>query len=381
VQGNNKLLIIAKKDNWFFNFITLFSYLFVLFIVLAFAVHSGRRALNNKDKKINFDNLFRFSIRTQIQATIIGVSFVSFLIIGIATISFFILRYTNSTENQLIRSSRTIAGEIEQVLRIEIIPADILSIHDIDEGGEFEKKITDIASVHNTDINFYAKNGTLLVSSQPYIYAREVLSGRIDPRAFYELHYNRSTRFLQEEHIGDFTFKGIYTPVKNEKDETVAYLNIPLLGAENELKEEISDFLVTLIILNALIFIFAGAIAVSLTGRIASSLELIGRKMKQIKIGAANEEIPWKDNTDEIGMLVSEYNKMVKELGQSAEALARSEREGAWREMARQVAHEIKNPLTPMKLSIQYLQRAMEEDTAQCRGPFKKTGFHFNRTN
>jgi nitrogen fixation/metabolism regulation signal transduction histidine kinase len=85
--------------------------------------------------------------------------------------------------------------------------------------------------------------------------------------------------------------------------------------------------------------------------------------MKLIKIGAANEEIPWKDNNDEIGMLVSEYNKMVKELGQSAEALAKSEREGAWREMARQVAHEIKNPLTPMKLSIQYLQRAMEEGT------------------
>ena len=66
---------------------------------------------------------------------------------------------------------------------------------------------------------------------------------------------------------------------------------------------------------------------------------------------------------DEIGLLVDEYNKMVKQLGQSAEALAKSEREGAWREMARQVAHEIKNPLTPMKLSIQYLQRAMEEDT------------------
>ncbi|HEY2726212.1 MAG TPA: HAMP domain-containing sensor histidine kinase, partial [Parafilimonas sp.] len=235
-------------------------------------------------------------------------------------------------------------------------------INDVSADGDFEKKITDIASIHNADVNLYAKNGSLLVSSQPYIYTQQILSNRMDPEAFHELHYNKSTRFIQTEQIGNFSFQSIYTPVKDEKDETIAYLNVPLLSAQNELKEEISDFLVTLIILNALIFIFAGAIAVTLTGRITSSLELIGGKMKEIKIGSTNEEITWERN-DEIGMLVDEYNKMVKQLGQSAEALAKSEREGAWREMARQVAHEIKNPLTPMKLSIQYLQKAMEEDT------------------
>ena len=360
--GNNKLLLIAKKNNVFLNFITLFSYLFVLFIVLGFIVHTSRRALSNQDVKFSFRNLFRFNIRTQIQSTIVGVSIISFLIIGIATISFFILRFNNSTTNQLINTSQIIAGEIEQALKFEIIPGDILDINDLDAEGEFEKKVADIASIHNTDINLYAKNGALLVSSQPYIYRQEILSSRIDPQAFYELHYNQSTRFVQAEQIGNFSFKSIYTPIKDEKDETIAYLNIPLLSAQNELQEEISDFLVTLIILNALIFIFAGAIAVSLTGRITSSLELIGGKMKQIKIGSANEEILWKSN-DEIGMLIGEYNKMVKQLGQSAEALAKSEREGAWREMARQVAHEIKNPLTPMKLSIQYLQRAMEDNT------------------
>ncbi len=359
--GNNKLLIIAKKSNWFFNFITLFAYLFVLFIILAFLVHSSR-AINNKNLKFNFRNLFRFNIRAQIQTTIIGVSILSFLIIGVATISFFILRFNKSTTNQLINTAQILANEIEQTLKSEIIPGDVLNINDVDADGEFEKKIADIASIHNADINFYSKNGMLLVSSQPYMYTRNVLSNRMDPRAFFELHYNQSTRFIQTEQIGNFSFRSIYTPVKDEKDETIAYLNIPSLSIQNELKEEISDFLVTLIILNALIFIFAGAIAVSLTGRITSSLELIGGKMKEIKIGSANEEIIWKGN-DEIGMLVNEYNKMVKQLEQSAETLAKSEREGAWREMARQVAHEIKNPLTPMKLSIQYLQRAMEEDT------------------
>jgi nitrogen fixation/metabolism regulation signal transduction histidine kinase len=88
---------------------------------------------------------------------------------------------------------------------------------------------------------------------------------------------------------------------------------------------------------------------------------LISEKMKEVNLGKMNEAIDW-TREDEIGELVKEYNKMVEKLGESAVALAKSEREGAWREMARQVAHEIKNPLTPMKLSIQYLQKAVDNN-------------------
>src|ERR1700753_1091621 len=83
--------------------------------------------------------------------------------------------------------------------------------------------------------------------------------------------------------------------------------------------------------------------------------------MRQVNLSKTNEEIEWNKN-DEIGGLIREYNKMVAKLVESASALAKSEREGAWREMARQVAHEIKNPLTPMKLSIQYLQKAIDNN-------------------
>jgi nitrogen fixation/metabolism regulation signal transduction histidine kinase len=88
--------------------------------------------------------------------------------------------------------------------------------------------------------------------------------------------------------------------------------------------------------------------------------------MREITLGKANEEIVWKKN-DEIGELVKQYNKMVHELEKSADALAKSEREGAWREMARQVAHEIKNPLTPMKLSIQYLQKSINNNQTNVK--------------
>jgi nitrogen fixation/metabolism regulation signal transduction histidine kinase len=157
----------------------------------------------------------------------------------------------------------------------------------------------------------------------------------------------------------------MYAPVRDE-GEVYAYLNIPYFTARPELEQEISNFLVTIINLNAFIFLVAGLIALIITNRITGSFSLISDKMKEVNLGRKNEEITW-NREDEIGELVKEYNKMVNKLGESATALAKSEREGAWREMARQVAHEIKNPLTPMKLSIQYLQKAIANNQSNVQ--------------
>ncbi|HMX79833.1 MAG TPA: HAMP domain-containing sensor histidine kinase, partial [Ferruginibacter sp.] len=117
---------------------------------------------------------------------------------------------------------------------------------------------------------------------------------------------------------------------------------------------------------NAFIFLIAGIVALFITNRITRSFSFISKKMKAVSLGQMNEAIDWKRD-DEIGELVKEYNKMVAKLDESAVALAKSEREGAWREMARQVAHEIKNPLTPMKLSLQYLQKAISNNADNVR--------------
>jgi nitrogen fixation/metabolism regulation signal transduction histidine kinase len=132
------------------------------------------------------------------------------------------------------------------------------------------------------------------------------------------------------------------------------------------LKQEISYFLVTIINLNAFIFLIAGVVALFITNRVTRSFSLISEKMKEVNLGKTNEEIIW-NRDDEIGELVTEYNKMVNKLEDSASILAKSEREGAWREMARQVAHEIKNPLTPMKLSIQFLQRSIDNNSGNVK--------------
>ena len=223
-----------------------------------------------------------------------------------------------------------------------------------------EKSIAEISDLHNVDINYFDLKGNLLVSTQPYIYNKYLLSNKMEPNAFQQLQKAHSIRFLQSEKIGSFQYLSIYVPLTDERGNNYAYLNIPYLNSQNELNQEISGFLATLINLNAFIFLIAGAIAFFLTSRITQSFILIGKKMQEMHLGKVNEVIQW-NGDDEIGMLVQEYNKMVQKLEQSAQALAKSEREGAWREMARQVAHEIKNPLTPMKLSIQYLQNAIQK--------------------
>jgi two-component system, NtrC family, nitrogen regulation sensor histidine kinase NtrY len=181
------------------------------------------------------------------------------------------------------------------------------------------------------------------------------------PAAYYHLNRLREVQHVQEETLSSLSYLSIYSVVRNDQGQVVKYLNIPYFSSQIDLKQEISNFLVTIINLNAFIFLIAGVIALFITNKITRSFSVIGDKMKEITLGKTNEEIAWSKN-DEIGELVKQFNKMVRQLESSAEALAKSEREGAWREMARQVAHEIKNPLTPMKLSIQYLQKAINSN-------------------
>lgn len=359
--NNQKTIIVVKNDNWFLESLTLFAYLFCLFILIVVVFHYGSIFFKARFKWKYLKQVFNFNIRAQIQTIILSVSIFSFIIIGVATISFFIYRFDKNNRDKLTNISNIMVNQIEAVIKSELVFDNNLNISSIGISGDLERKIVEIAEVQNTDVNFYDVNGNLKASSQPYIFNKQVLSDKMNPDAYFQMHYNYLIKVIENEKAAGFSFLSIYQPVKDEKGVTIAYLNVPYLNSQNELKQEISNFLITLINLNALIFILAGTIALFITRRITSSFLLIGNKMREISLGKVNEEISWKRN-DELGLLVKEYNKMLLKLEESAMALGRSEREGAWREMARQVAHEIKNPLTPMKLSIQYLQRAIDKN-------------------
>ncbi|MEO7523495.1 MAG: HAMP domain-containing sensor histidine kinase, partial [Ferruginibacter sp.] len=193
-----------------------------------------------------------------------------------------------------------------------------------------------------------------------------IVSTRMHPLAYFHLNNLKEVQYFQKENIGKLKFVSNYIPVIDAAGNDYAYLNIPYFTSQANLKEEISNFLVTIINLNAFIFLLAGIVALFITNRITNSFSVIADKMKKINLGGINEAIEWKRD-DELGELVYEYNKMVTKLEASALVLAKTEREGAWREMARQVAHEIKNPLTPMKLSMQFLQKSIDSNAPNVK--------------
>lgn len=358
--GSNKYVVIIERGTFFVEFITLFAYLFgsILFIIILFQV--GHVIFVSRFRPSVLRSMFRLNLRHQIQGAITFISVFSFLIIGIATITFYIGRFQQTNRERLVKAIKIMGNEIERQIFSHTQSDDVVKIYDQGANALLKSSMQDISEIHAVDANLYDLEGNLQATTQPDIYSKELLSNMMEPTAFYRLHYRKEIQCIQDEKVSNFSFLSIYIPINDEDGKPYAYLNIPYLNTQKELNQEISNFLVTLICLNAFIFVIAGLISVLLTNRITNSFSLIAGKMQEVNLGKAIEEIEWQAN-DEIGALVKEYNKMVRKLDTSARALAKSEREGAWREMARQVAHEIKNPLTPMKLSIQYLQRAIQE--------------------
>lgn len=356
--NNEKIVIVARKKEATIETITLFSYIFCCFLFLVAFVQLLTLILKAGYNWSAIKKLFELNIRTQVHGTIIFISVFSFLVIGAATISFFISRNKDSNSEKLSRTMKIMVNEMEKRISDHTTFDDVIKVYDSVSNSGLQLLVNEVSDIHGVDVNVYDLSGDLQVSSEANVYTKGVLSKKIDPTAFYHLNRLRQVQHKQEEKIGNFTYLSIYSPVRNEEGRVDAYINIPYFTSKPELRQEISNFLVTIINLNAFIFLIAGLIALLITNRITDSFSIISDKMKEVNLGIQNQEIDWKKN-DEIGELVQEYNKMVAKLGESAKALAKSEREGAWREMARQVAHEIKNPLTPMKLSIQYLQKAI----------------------
>jgi signal transduction histidine kinase len=359
--GYNKIIVMTRKNERVLETITLFSYIFCAFLFLVALIQLVSNILNFALNKGRLKKQLRFStsIRGQIHNTFILITLLSFLVIGIATISFFTKRFDDSNSEHLGRTMSIMLNEMQSHTEIGSL---VYEQADSLNSQRLEEIMKRVADIHGVDVNLYNFRGNLLATSHPDLYDNGVLSSKIDPRAYYYLQKLRHIEHTQKEKIWDRKYTNMYAPLRNKDGTFYAYLSIPYFISEQVLNEEISRFLITLINLNAFIFLITGLVALLITNRITHSFALIKDKLMQVNLSKHNEMIIWEKN-DEIGSLVTEYNKMVTKLQVSADALAKSERQEAWREMARQVAHEIKNPLTPMKLSLQYLQRAIDNDS------------------
>ena len=353
---NSKSIVIVKQTRTLLDFITLFAYLFFCFLIVIFILLFAESVVYANFNIRMFFSSIKFNIRTQIRTTIIFISSFSFIVIGVVTVIFLINKFKQSTEEKLVKSISNTSIEIKNVL----------SKKDFANPKNIEVQLVKIAEQEGYDINLFSGNGILSSSTQPYIYNKKLVDININPIAYQKIYVEKNALYKQEESIGSLHFLSLYKPILDDKSNIICCVNISYLNSEVQLNQEISNFVITLMNLNAFIFLIAGAIAYVITNRITASFKLIGDKMRDINWQSNNEEITWTKN-DEIGALVNEYNNMVRKLDETAKAFAQSQKEQAWREMAKQVAHEIKNPLTPMKLSIQYLQKSIDEDAPNVK--------------
>jgi two-component system, NtrC family, nitrogen regulation sensor histidine kinase NtrY len=346
-QDDVNTLIISKKNLTFLDLVAPFSYfciinsLFLLVFLAGFIISGGFHRL-----EFNFSN--------QLQISIIAIIIISFIVLGLITRSNIIHLYNDKNRDNLSEKTFSVLTELEHKLGdMPLLPDDMTSyISDL---------LNKFSLIFYSDINLYNPDGTLIASSRPQIFKEKLLSEKMNTFAYYKLAYKESLLYIQNEKIGRQEYLSAYIPFRNNKDQIIAYINLPYFAKQTELRKEIADFLAAYINVYVLLIVMAVLVTVLVSRFITRPLQLIKDKLRVIGLGKSNEKIQWK-RKDEIGSLIEEYNRMIDELARSAELLARSERESAWREMAKQVAHEIKNPLTPMKLSVQHLQKAWDDN-------------------
>lgn len=220
----------------------------------------------------------------------------------------------------------------------------------------FKDEIYRIADVQNVNFNIYDLEGQLIKSSRPK-FNNDSISKCLQAGILNNLKESANKRYVEDNLVAGNKYQSSYTYVTDLKFKPVGILNLPYYEDNSFNSMELREFLFRLGGVYLIMFVIAIFLAYFISKYITRSLETISDKLHQTDLTKRNEKIFVKNPSEEIGKLIDSYNEMIDELEQSAAKLARSEREQAWREMAKQVAHEIKNPLTPMRLTVQSFER------------------------
>jgi signal transduction histidine kinase len=301
-------------------------------------------------------NLKKLSLRTRIfLAMIFLVLLASILISWVA-----IYQYKEETHDyhreRLERKEQSVQTHIKRVLNgrqntWEVKTENVPLI--------FKEEIYNIADIHKLIINLYDLEGGLLISSKASL-QKENIAECLNPEVLNELSNTAQHRYVDLLKENGQTFQSSFTYITDNKSKVIAILNIPYLENDDFLSKELNEFLERISYAYLFVLLMAIGIAFLLSKYITKSLKTISDKINTTRLEKRNQKIDIDETSEEISTLVNSYNSMIDELEESAVQLARSEREQAWREMAKQVAHEIKNPLTPMRLTVQNFQRKFD---------------------
>lgn len=356
-NDSDDIVVLSRPRESILNTTASFAYIFFFFgLLLTAMLNLAKIPLGSKTTVGSFKN--------RIKTAMIIVVFISLILVASVSIAYSIKSFEGRNIDNLSEKLLSVMVDIER----DSGKDDLFAPSNSDY---LANKLVQLSNVFYTDINIYDTTGFLVGSSRPEIFERKLQDKTMNPSAWYEMNYLSNQKLIHHEEIGNMIFLSAYVPLSNQNGNVIGYLNLPYFTRQAEFVTELYSIIVAIINIYALITLFAIAIAVIISNQISKPLELIREKIRKVDISGHNEPIKY-NKDDELGQLVKEYNRMVLELADSADKLARSQRESAWREMAKQIAHEIKNPLTPMKLSLQHLVKAKREGVEDWDSMFQK---------
>ncbi len=302
--------------------------------------------------------LLKLSLRTRIFISmILLVLGASILIFGV-TVYQYKQEAENYHEERLERKQKAILENIKFVLASTTYLVDTENLEPI---FKERNKIDEMAEVHEMQIHIYDLDGNLIIKSDESFF-KDTTAVKISSDILEKLIKSADKRYLRKTEINGQKYQSSYSYITDHKFKPLAILYLPYLQDDSLLNRDLNNFLMRMAEVYLFMLLIAIILSFFLSKYITKSLKIVSEKINQTRLDKRNQKIELSNATEEIYALVSAYNSMIDELEESAVKLATSEREQAWREMAKQVAHEIKNPLTPMRLSVQSFQRNFDRN-------------------
>ncbi|KAB8151490.1 GHKL domain-containing protein [Kordia sp. TARA_039_SRF] len=305
----------------------------------------------------------KLSLRSRIFAYMILLILVASILIALVTIYQYSEQSNDYHLRRLDRKEKQVKGHIRYLINFEttyVVNEENLPLI-------FKEEIYKIADIHNVTFNLYDLEGGFLITSDTSIRSEGIIEC-LPAKILNNLQYDVDKHYVDDIAVENGSeYQSSYSVITDIKSKPLGIINLRYKLDNTFTESELREFLTRLGYTYVLMLLIAIVFAYFISRYITKSLKKIGEKLDQTRFNQRNEKIIVEDAGEEIYNLINAYNSMIDELEESAVKLAKSEREQAWREMAKQVAHEIKNPLTPMRLTVQSFQRKFDPNDPNIR--------------
>ena len=342
--SDDESVVMSRPTVGFFNYMIAFMVMGLLMFLLSSVLTIGQKPAENAFQRNYY--------KTRIAAVLLISLVLTLVAMALVSVLFVYNRNENSQRTLMTDKLNSIVSLIEPGVRKAYTTRELT-------GAELRSSIENAALATRSDLTVFSPQGTMLFSTAIGLYERQVLNSRIDGEAYNDIIRQHKRYLVHRERIGRRRFYNMYAPLIGAEGNIIGILSTPYTDSTYGFEEDAVSHSVTVLAVFLFLLLLSRFMTNRVLGRLFRPLGVLGNKINSTNLDSL--ELIEYNRDDEVQSLVTAYNRMVTELSENSKKLAQAERDKAWSGMARQVAHEIKNPLTPMKLQLQRVIRLKEK--------------------